>query len=206
MFFVFFLNTKTFSFFRFSGPKKQLQSVFSRKIKSTLQNTRSHYQRVALEQQSDLCCNRQHVTAIKQARRQGQRHNSLHCAGCVRRTNGFLQKTAYVIAIRGTVHRSTSDIPRSTEGCLKMLGSETVLMMTQESNLLRHRSKCLGPSGMHQSAEATKDSFHNSETLLLTSHLAEHAGRSITCQPLTVWRSRVTPAWLPSSLKVALGM
>lgn len=151
-----------------------------------MQNTSSHYQRVALEEQSDLCCNRLHVTAIRQARRQGQRRNSLHCAGCVGRTNGFSQKTACVIAIRGTVCRSTSDIPPSTESCLKMLGSETVPMMTPESKLSRHRSKCSGPTGMHQSAEPTKDSFHWSGTLLLTSHLAAHAGRSITCQPLTV--------------------
>lgn len=95
-------------------------------------------------------------------------------------------KTAYVFAIRGTVHHSTSDIPWSTESWLKMLGSETVLMMTPKSNLSRHRSKCSGSTGMHQSAEPIKDSFLYLGTPLLTLHLAVHAGRIVTCQPLTV--------------------
>lgn len=55
------------------------------------------------------------------------------------------KKTACAIAIRGTVRCSTSDIPRSTESCFKSLGSETVPMMTSESKLSRHRSKCSGP-------------------------------------------------------------
>lgn len=61
-------------------------------------------------------------------------------------------QTANVYAIRGTVHHSTLDIPWSTERWLKMLGSGIVLTMTPESNPSRHRRKCAGHAGMHQSA------------------------------------------------------
>lgn len=95
-------------------------------------------------------------------------------------------KTANVYAIRGIVHHSTLDIPWSTEGWLKTLGSGIVQMMTPKSNPSRHRSKCAGRAGMHQSAESIKDSFHWSSTPLLTLCLAVRAGRSVACQLLTV--------------------
>lgn len=95
-------------------------------------------------------------------------------------------KTANVYAISGIVHHPTLGIPRSTEGWLKMLGSGIVLMMTPKSKLSRHRSKCAGHAGMHQSAEPIKDSFHWSSTPLLTLCLAVRAGGSVACQPLTV--------------------
>lgn len=108
-----------------------------------------HFLRVAIEEPSDLCCDRLLVTAIKQARRQGQRRNSLRRAGCVGRTDGFSpkkkKKKDVLSAIRGTARRSTSDIRLSTEGRFKTLGSGTVPTVTSESKLLRHSSKCSGP-------------------------------------------------------------
>lgn len=101
-------------------------------------------------------------------------------------------KTANVYTIIGIVHHSTLDIPWSTEGQLKMLGSGIVLMMTPKSNLSRHRSKCAGPTGMHQSAEPIKDSFHWSSTPLLTLCLVVRDGRSVACQLLIVWLNWVT--------------
>lgn len=73
-----------------------------------------------------------------------------------------------------------------------MLGSGIVLLMTPKSNLSRHRCKCAGPVGMHQSAEPIKDFFHWSSTPLLTLCSAVRAGRSIVCQLLTRWLNWVT--------------
>lgn len=113
-------------------------------------------------------------------------------------------KTANVYAITGILHHSTLDIPWRTEGWLKMLGSGIVLMMTPKSNLSRHTSKCEGPTGMHQSAEPIKDSFHWSSTPLLTLCLVVRAGRSLACQLLTVWLKWMTPSCLLSTLKMTL--
>lgn len=52
----------------------------------------------------------------------------------------LLTKTANVYTIRKIRHRLTLDIPWSTEGWLKMLGSGIVLMMTPKSSLLRQKT------------------------------------------------------------------
>lgn len=182
---VFFDNAKTFPFFLFSGPKR-LQFPFS-KHKNRLCKTPAVIIR-ELHLKSNLIFAVIGSTSLPSGRHVGKDKGVTVSTvqDVLEELMASHKKTACVIAIRGTVRRSTSDIPRSTESCLKMLGSETVPMMTPESKLSRHRSKCSGPTGMHQSAEPTKGSFHWSGTLLLTSHLAAHAGRSITCQPLTV--------------------
>lgn len=165
------------------------------KIKSALLHTccRHHQQdgQPAFTGLSDLFCNRLHITVIKQARRQEQRRNSLLYPGHINmdwKSQWLFTKTANVYAIRGIVHHSTLDIPWSTEGWLKMLGSGIVLMVTPKSNLSRHRGKFAGPTGMHQSAEPIKDSFHWPSTQLLTLRLAVCSGGRFACQLLTVWR------------------
>lgn len=204
LYYYYLLNAKTF--FTFLGSKESF-FFFSKKQKSALQNTRRPYQRVALEEQSDLCCNRLHVTAIKQARRQEQRRVSLRRAGCVGETNGSSQKNCMCHR-----HQRGQCVVRP----LIFHRAQRAAWRCWEVRLFRwwprSQSSCVigasvrGPAGMRQSAEPTEDSFHDSGSLLLTSHLAAHAARRITCQPLTAWRSRVTPAWLPSSLKTVLGM
>lgn len=111
-----------------------------------------------------------------------------------------------VYAIREAVHHSTLDLPWSTEGWLKMLGSRIVLMMTPKSTRSRQRSKSPNPTGMHQSAQSIKDSFHEQCTPLLTLCLAVRADLSASCQQLSVWLMWATQPCLMPSMKVTLRM
>lgn len=116
-----------------------------KKKKKTLLPTCRHHQdgQLASTELSDLCCNRLHITAIKQARRQEQRPNSLLYPGRIIldwKNQRLFTKTASVYAIRGILHHSTLDSPRRTEGQLKMLGSGIVPTMTPKSSLSRHKA------------------------------------------------------------------
>lgn len=127
-----------FFFFTFLWSK---EIFFSKKQKSALQKTPAFIFR-ELQLKSNLIFAVKGSTSVPSSRHVGI--DKERTVSAVQDESEEPTASACVIAIRGTVRRSTSDIPRSTESCFKMLGSETVPMMTSESKRSRHRSKCSG--------------------------------------------------------------